>query len=303
MKLFILAALIAVSSAARLEHLEQQRGLKEYLPPVQSGQGQFGQQSFGQSFGGHGSNDFASQGSNSLDAGDSAGFGSAPQGLRASAGGARGFSSFNAARSNQYLPPDHGPSGSHGSHGQDAFGASSNQFGSQSQFGQNTKFGAQGSSGFGSQGSNGFGSHGSQGAHGAHGSGFGAQGSSFGSQGFGSQGSQGSHGFGSQGSQGSHGFGSQSSQGSQGFGSQGSQGFVSQGSQGFGSQGSQGSHGFGSQGSQGFGSQGSKGFGSQGSSFGSQGARQQNLRQYLAPKTSHDNIPQQPFDPESGYIY
>ncbi|XP_063540638.1 filaggrin-2-like isoform X2 [Cydia strobilella] len=236
MKLFILAALIAVSSAARLEHLEQQRGLKEYLPPVQSGQGQFGQQGFGQSsFGGHGSNDFASQGSNGLDAGDSAGFGSAPQGLRAGAASARGFSSFDAARSNQYLPPDHGPSSSHGAHGQDAFGASSNQFGSQSQFGQNNKFGTPGSS-------------------------------SFGSQGFGSRGSQGS-----------------------GFGSQSSNGFGAQGS---------------SYGSQGFGSQGSNGFGSQGSSFGSQGARgQPNLRQYLAPKTSYDNTPQQPFDPESGYIY
>ncbi|XP_047997091.1 filaggrin-2-like [Leguminivora glycinivorella] len=258
MKLFILAALIAVSSAARLEHLEQQRGLKEYLPPFQSGQS-FGQQGFG--------------GSNSLDAGDSAGFGSAPQGVRAGATGVRGFSSFDAARSNQYLPPDHGPSGSHGAQGQDSFGASSHQFDSQSQFGQNNKFGAQASSSFGSQGSNGFSAHGSQS-----------------SNGFGAHGSQSSNGFGAHGSQGSKGFGAHGSQSSNGFGAHGSQS-----SNGFGAQGS-------SFGSQGFGSQGSSGFGSQGS-FGAQGASQQNLRQYLAPKTSHDNIPQQPFDPATGYIY
>ncbi|XP_073953663.1 uncharacterized protein [Choristoneura fumiferana] len=204
MKLFILAALIAVSSAARLEHLE--RG---YLPPDQGNQGQgFGPQGQG-SFGGpgshgshnngigsHGSNGFGSHGSN----GDSAGFGSSPVGSRNGPSAFHGGSSFNAATSNQYLPPDHGPSGSSfprpgGSRSQDAFGASSNQnqFGSQ----PNSQYGA-GSNGFGSQGSNGFGS-------------------------------QGSSGFGSQGS---NGFGSQSSNG---FGSQGSNGFGSQGSNGFGS--------------------------------------------------------------------
>ncbi|XP_061721040.1 hornerin-like [Cydia pomonella] len=223
MKLFILAALIAVSSAARLEHLEQKRGVKENLASVQSGQGQFGQSSFSAE-----SNDFASQGSNGLDAGDSAGFGSAPHGLRAGSAVARG-SLIDAASFNQYLPPGHGHSNSNGAHGQDAFGASSNQFGSQSQFGQNNKFGVQSSSSFRSQGSN-------------------------------------------------------------DIGSDGSNGFRSQGSNGFSAQGSS------------FGSQSSKGSGAQGfNGFRSQGARGQN--QYLPPKTSHDNIPQQPFDPDSGYIY
>lgn len=93
---FILAALIAVSSAARLEHLE--RG---YLPPDQGNQGQG-------SFGSRGSNGFGSHGSN----GDSSGFGSSPVGARSGPSAFHGGSSFNAATSNQYLPPDHGPSGS-----------------------------------------------------------------------------------------------------------------------------------------------------------------------------------------------
>ncbi|CAH2216806.1 jg4677, partial [Pararge aegeria aegeria] len=68
------------------------------------------------------------------------------------------------------------------------------------------------------------------------------------------------------------------------------------GSNSFGSQGLQGS--FGSQGLQGsFGSRGS--LGSQ-ESFGSQGA---GIRQYLPPKPSSQNPPQQPFDEKFGYIY
>ncbi|KAJ8717638.1 hypothetical protein PYW07_005568 [Mythimna separata] len=64
MKLFVIAALVAVAAAARLEHLENR-----YLPPFRS----------------------------------NGGFGAA------GAGG-----NFAGATSNQYLPPDHGPSANNG---------------------------------------------------------------------------------------------------------------------------------------------------------------------------------------------
>lgn len=78
---FIIATVLAVSYAARLEHLEQQQQLRAYLPPHQGGAGAQG--SFG------------------------------PNGQFSAAGA--GQQDFNArgafpSTSNQYLPPDHGPS-------------------------------------------------------------------------------------------------------------------------------------------------------------------------------------------------
>ena len=81
------AALVAVAAAGRLEHLEN-----AYLPPFGSNGG----------VGAHGSH-----GSHGSFGGNSGAFGSA--GLGRSTGG-----NFGAATSNQYLPPDHGPSGSNG---------------------------------------------------------------------------------------------------------------------------------------------------------------------------------------------
>uniref|UniRef100_A0A2A4JB23 Uncharacterized protein n=1 Tax=Heliothis virescens TaxID=7102 RepID=A0A2A4JB23_HELVI len=82
MKLFVIAALVAVAAGARLEHLE-----RAYLPP------------FGAN-GGSGS--LSSQGSFG---GNSGSFGAAGAGQQGA---------FAGATSNQYLPPDHGPSGSNG---------------------------------------------------------------------------------------------------------------------------------------------------------------------------------------------
>ncbi|KAJ0174322.1 hypothetical protein K1T71_010468 [Dendrolimus kikuchii] len=150
MKLFIVAALIAVSSAGRLEHLE-----RSYLPPDSnslsssgsgfgSNSGGFGVHSSGfggqtSGFGGH-SSGFAGSaagvfgsGSNS---GPSNGFGAngAPgsfgsnnfgAGSRGSALNAGGFA---GATSNQYLPPNQGPAGA-GTPGQNAFGSTSSGIG------------------------------------------------------------------------------------------------------------------------------------------------------------------------------
>ncbi|XP_050674656.1 filaggrin-2-like [Leptidea sinapis] len=248
MKLFVIAALVSVAVAGRLEHLE-----RSYLPPDSSNSisqgfpsnggshgfgssGNFGtsgrgSQNFGQN--GHSSNGFGQQGSN--------GFGG--QGLSATA-------------LKQYLPPDFA-SNTGSSFGNSngltikpacstcgrSHQLSSNQFGSQgpsSQYGL-PNFGAASSSGFGS---NGFAS------------------SSHGSNGFGSA----PNGFASSnGAFGSH--GSAYNSGSNGFGSSG---FPS----------SQGS----------FGSQGQSQFGAS--------------RQYLAPKSSNiQELPQQPFDEQTGYHY
>ncbi|XP_063894302.1 pupal cuticle protein 36-like isoform X2 [Helicoverpa armigera] len=125
MKLFVIAALVAVAAGARLEHLE-----RAYLPPfgANGGSAQLGSQG---SFGGN-----------------SGAFGAA---------GADQSGAFAGATSNQYLPPDHGPSGSNGApqfagslqgfggaqnyrsqqySGQQQYSAPSSQFGSQAQFGQ-----------------------------------------------------------------------------------------------------------------------------------------------------------------------
>uniref|UniRef100_A0A2H1VCG0 SFRICE_001045 n=1 Tax=Spodoptera frugiperda TaxID=7108 RepID=A0A2H1VCG0_SPOFR len=80
---FVIAALVAVAAGARLEHLE-----RAYLPPFQGGVGGQGVQG---SFGGN------------------SGFGGAGNGLESNVG-----SGFPGATSNQYLPPDHGPSGANG---------------------------------------------------------------------------------------------------------------------------------------------------------------------------------------------
>ncbi|CAB3229136.1 unnamed protein product [Arctia plantaginis] len=108
MKLFVVAALVAVSSAARLEHLEQQQQLRKYLPPDQnSGFGSY--QRFG-SNGAHGS-----LGANSGSFG---------------ASGA-GQSNFNAVSAfpgvkNAYLPPNFESSAA----------SSGNEFGAQNVAGQ-----------------------------------------------------------------------------------------------------------------------------------------------------------------------
>ncbi|XP_035434983.2 pupal cuticle protein 36-like isoform X1 [Spodoptera frugiperda] len=201
MKLFVIAALVAVAAAGRLESLE-----RSYLPPDNSvgvarslgSNGGFGSGSNG----GFGSGSHGSFGSNS------GAFGAAGAGLQGRNAGAR----YSGATSNQYLPPNHGPSGSQGA---SLFARSQNGFSGQQQYNGNgaahgaAHGAARGiaqqysapSSQFGSQGSNAFGSH------------------------------QGSHSFGSQGS---NSFGS--NQGSHSFGSQGSNAFGSQGSNSFGSQ-------------------------------------------------------------------
>ncbi|KAF9814406.1 hypothetical protein SFRURICE_010127 [Spodoptera frugiperda] len=197
---FVIAALVAVAAAGRLESLE-----RSYLPPDNSvgvarslgSSGGFGSGSNG----GFGSGSHGSFGSNS------GAFGAAGAGLQGRNAGAR----YSGATSNQYLPPNHGPSGSQGA---SLFARSQNGFSGQQQYNGNGAHGAghgaargiaqqysAPSSQFGYQGSNAFGSH--QGSH------------SFGSQGSNSFGSQGSNAFGS--NQGSHSFGSQ---GSNSFGSQ-----------------------------------------------------------------------------------
>lgn len=116
---FIIAAFVAVSYAARLEHLE-----RSYLPPGNNrGPNSFGSNAFGSpgstSSGFQGSNGFNSFGSGSQGASrfgsqGSNGFGS--QGTFGAGNGASAFhsgSNLNAATSNQYLPPNQG-SGSNG---------------------------------------------------------------------------------------------------------------------------------------------------------------------------------------------
>lgn len=112
---FIVASLVAVASAARLENLE-----RSYLPPDQgSSQGRFGSQS---GFGSQGPSSFGrsgSFGSGSHGLGGHGGFGSSgsfdTNGIDTQSAGVRsGLGSFPGATINQYLPPDHGPSGSNG---------------------------------------------------------------------------------------------------------------------------------------------------------------------------------------------
>ncbi|XP_075981220.1 uncharacterized protein LOC142979885 [Anticarsia gemmatalis] len=121
MKLFVVAALIAVSSAARLEHLEHQhhQQLREYLPP-DHGSGFGPHDAVGAHSGPHG----AVAGSHAVHAGSHAAhvgshghagsFGGQP-GAFASAGAgqpsAHAVAGFPGA-SNQYLAPDQGPSAS-----------------------------------------------------------------------------------------------------------------------------------------------------------------------------------------------
>ncbi|CAH0695656.1 unnamed protein product [Spodoptera exigua] len=177
MKLFVIAALVAVAAAGRLEHLE-----RSYLPPDNSVG--VARSSFG-SNGGFGSGSHGSFGSNS------GAFGAAGAGLQGNNAGAR----FSGATSNQYLPPNHGPSGAQGApqFAGSLNGFSGQNFRSQQQYNGNGAAHGAGhgaahgiaqqysspSSQFGSQGSNSFGSH------------------SFGSQGSHSFGSQGANSFGS----------------------------------------------------------------------------------------------------------
>ena len=111
MKLFVIAALIAVAAGARLEHLE-----RAYLPPFQGGVG--GQGAPG-SFGGN------------------SGFGGAGAGLDSNVGNA-----FPGATSNQYLPPDHGPSGSNGFGAQNYRNQQYNGFQAPQQYQAPNSFGA-----------------------------------------------------------------------------------------------------------------------------------------------------------------
>ncbi|XP_014365741.2 pupal cuticle protein 36 [Papilio machaon] len=156
MKLFIVAALVAVCSAGRLEHLE-----RSYLPPDSSNSVGFGangrsQNGFGSN--GQGIHGFGSQGSS----GDSFGSGSngGSHGAFGSNGGSdAGFRSignglgssngngFGAATSNQYLPPNYSSAGSNGfaRSGSSSFRAPNTQYGTTS-FGNNNGFGGQGGS-------------------------------------------------------------------------------------------------------------------------------------------------------------
>ncbi|XP_022814447.1 pupal cuticle protein 36-like [Spodoptera litura] len=187
MKLFVIAALVAVAAAGRLEHLE-----RSYLPPDNSigvARSSFGSNGgFGSSSGSHGS--FGS---------NSGAFGAAGAGLQGRNAGAR----YSGATSNQYLPPNHGPSGAQGA---PQFAGSLNGFSSQN-FRSQQQYNGNGAS------------HGA-----ANGAGHGA------AHGVAQQYSAPSSHFGSQ--QGSHSFGSQ---GSSSFGSQGSSSFGSHGSNSFGS--------------------------------------------------------------------
>ncbi|CAH0695655.1 unnamed protein product [Spodoptera exigua] len=162
MKLFVIAALVAVAAAGRLEHLE-----RSYLPPDNSVG--VARSSFG-SNGGFGSGSHGSFGSNS------GAFGAAGAGLQGRNAGAR----YSGATSNQYLPPDHGPSGAQGA---PQFAGSLTGFGGQN-FRSQQQYSGHGaghgaahgiaqqysapSSQFGSQGSNAFGSHQGSNAFGSH---------------------------------------------------------------------------------------------------------------------------------------
>ncbi|KAJ8717635.1 hypothetical protein PYW07_005565 [Mythimna separata] len=111
MKLFVIAALVAVAAAGRLEHLE-----RSYLPPDNS----IGvaRSSFGSS-GRFGSP--SSQGS----------FGSGPFGAAGAGLQGRNAGNFGAATSNQYLPPNQGPSANIGG---SQFGGSLQGLGGQQNF-------------------------------------------------------------------------------------------------------------------------------------------------------------------------
>ncbi|KPJ04111.1 hypothetical protein RR46_07870 [Papilio xuthus] len=148
MKLFIVAALVAVCAAGRLEHLE-----RSYLPPDSSNSLGFG--SNGRSQNGFGSNGQGSQGFGSHgSSGNSFGSGSnggshGSFGLSRGSNG-NGFDSsngngFGAATSNQYLPPNYGSAGSNGfaRTGSSSFRAPSTQYGTPS---FDNGFGGQGGS-------------------------------------------------------------------------------------------------------------------------------------------------------------
>ncbi|PZC78047.1 hypothetical protein B5X24_HaOG202650 [Helicoverpa armigera] len=109
MKLFVIAALVAVAAAGRLEHLE-----RSYLPPDSNSINS------GRSLGSHGG--FGSSSSHGAFGTSSGSFGAA---------GARQQGAFAGATSNQYLPPNHGPSGSNGA---PQFSGSLQGFGSQGSF-------------------------------------------------------------------------------------------------------------------------------------------------------------------------
>ncbi|KAJ8717637.1 hypothetical protein PYW07_005567 [Mythimna separata] len=104
MKLFVIAALVAVAAAGRLEHLE-----RSYLPPQGSNSGV---------------SLFSSQGTFGA---SSRAFGAARSGLQSyNAGG-----NFAGATSNQYLPPNHGTSANIGA---SQFSGSLQGFGGQQNF-------------------------------------------------------------------------------------------------------------------------------------------------------------------------
>ncbi|KAJ8717024.1 hypothetical protein PYW08_005423 [Mythimna loreyi] len=157
MKLFVIAALIAVAAAGRLEHLE-----RSYLPPDNS---------IGVARSSFGSNGRFGSPSSAGSFGSSSGpFGAAGAGLQG-----RNAGNFAGATSNQYLPPNQGPSGNIGG---SQFGGSLNGFGGQQNFrsqqpsryqGQQaglsnqylaprSQFGSQPGSSFGSQAGSSFGS-------------------------------------------------------------------------------------------------------------------------------------------------
>lgn len=94
---FVIAALVAVAAAGRLEHLE-----RSYLPPDNSIG--VGRSSFGSNGG------FGSPSSHGSFGANSGGFGSAGAGLNRYSGSGN----FAGATSNQYLPPNHGSSASNG---------------------------------------------------------------------------------------------------------------------------------------------------------------------------------------------
>ncbi|XP_047997111.1 uncharacterized protein LOC125234764 [Leguminivora glycinivorella] len=287
MKLFILAALIAVSSAARLEHLEQQRGLKE-LASAHSGHHQFDQQSVD----GDESNNFSSQVSDSVDAEDSAAQGlkagfagvrvtsqrsngidaensALTQRLRAGAAGARSLASL---RANEFETED-------SDEGSTLQGLKTGEAGARGFTQQSNVLKAGDSAGFGST-RRGL----KAGAGGAP-----ARSNEYLPPGHGPSGSN-AHGQDALEAS-SNQFASQSQFSQNKFRTQGSGIFRPQGSTDGNDFGSQGSTAQGSR----FGSRSSNSYGAQ------RGSRGQN--EYLPPRTSHDNIPQQAFDPETGYIY
>ncbi|XP_013137125.1 PREDICTED: DEAD-box ATP-dependent RNA helicase 9 [Papilio polytes] len=143
MKLFIVAALVAVCAAGRLEHLE-----RSYLPPDSSNSLGFASS---RSQNGFGSNGQGSQGFGSHSPSGNFGSNGNSHGAFGSNGGSdTGFGSngngFDAATSNQYLPPNYSSAGSNGfARSGSSLRAPSTQYGTPS-FGNNNGFGAQGGS-------------------------------------------------------------------------------------------------------------------------------------------------------------